>query len=117
MKSPQFSAKFAPGVKYLRHKNGIVYPYLAVLASDPNYSVVEFKKAVEIQARPLGYTPPERVEEEVKEEKKEVEKISELAGAMNQELLNPPLPEAAKTAIKPAEVTAQLLSGLEGAGE
>lgn len=27
VKRPQFSAKFKAGVKYLRHKNGIVYPF------------------------------------------------------------------------------------------
>jgi len=115
MSKPQFSAKFAAGVKYLRHTNGIVYPYMAALAEDPNYKVVVFKTPIQIQNKPAGYIPPPP--EEVAEEAKKpatIERISDLAGSINQELLNPPLPDAAVRPIVPAnEVAAQLISGLD----
>ena len=119
MKVPQFSAKFKAGVKYLRHKNGIVYPFNPLLANDPNYSLVQFSKDTEIVPRPVGYTPPEPTEEEKKEpEKPKIATVdgSELAGSIDKALLNPALPDAA---LKPAapNVAAQLISGLDVGGE
>lgn len=115
MSRPQFSAKFKPGVKYLRHTNGIVYPYLAALAEDPNYKVVVFKNEVHIQEKPMGYIPP-KPEEQAEEIKKpaEIERISDLAGSINRELLNPPLPDGAiRPSVEASKLAAEMLSGLD----
>jgi len=116
MRTPQFSAKFKAGVKYLRHKNGIVYPYNPVLAQDPDFTLVQFARDTEIVNKPVGYIPPEPTEETSSEpEKPRVTTVAsgELAGSIDKDLLNPALPDAAIKA-KAGDVAAQLLSGLEG---
>lgn len=120
MRTPQFSAKFKAGVRYLRHKNGIVYPYNPILAQDSNFTVVTFARDTEIVNRPIDFVPPEPEKEEAKApEKPKVTTVdsSELAGSIDKDLLNPALPDAA---VKPKTdtVTAQLISGLDvGAGD
>lgn len=120
MRTPQFSAKFKAGVKYLRHKNGVVHPYNPILANDPDFTLVQFSKDTEIVPKPVGYTPPEPVEEANKEpEKPRVTTVdtTELAGSIDKELLNPALPDAATKAAAKGNVAAQLISGLDVGGE
>lgn len=90
----QFSAKFAADVKYLRHKNGIVYPFNPALENDPNFSVVVFRKPVSIIQKPPGYIPPseELPEEQAAPKKQEPAELSnsDLSGSIENAQINPP---------------------------
>jgi hypothetical protein len=91
---------------------------MAALANNPNCTVVEFSKEVHIQDKPLGFIPaPPDTTAEI-EKAPQVEKVNDLAGSIDKSLLNPPLPEAAANRdTKVADISAQLLSGLDAVGE
>lgn len=114
VKRPQFSAKFKAGVKYLRHKNGIVYPYNPKFEKHPDYTIVIFKTDVRIQDKPFGYIP-EPETETVAEEVPKVPEVIEVSG----EDLGPsvptgkPLVDDLLSAIPVSPTATQLAGGLD----
>lgn len=97
MARPQFGAQFVPGVKYLRHKNGVVHPFNPALENNPDFKVVVFsgENKIQIQPKPYNYFPEPRedvVKEEETEKREEIISPGDLKGSMQTDLLNPPMP-------------------------